>query len=344
MPRNGRGLGGPVGRIWATLCSASRRLWTPVADVVADAWTDVHRWARHNRRLRHLSRLAGDGMGRHWRRGCRSTAGPWGAALGGGGDGSRSTVGRRAVVRGVGGGGPADPGGGGLLPRDRRAGDTPGHRTPGGARTRARRSGHPRPTVHKRWLLRWPPRRGTPRTVPQPPRPRPRPGRRRRKPSRGRRPRRRPSTRDTPAPPAGSHSRHPTPAPPRGSHTGSAMPARMLAPMPAPTPARMPAPTPAPTPAGPGADRAPAPPPTERPGPTPPPRAAVPAPTSRSSPRAGHCPSVGAMRILITGAGRAIGATTATVLTRAGHEVVATGRDARSSWTTSTWRSGCNST
>jgi len=33
------------------------------------------------------------------------------------------------------------------------------------------------------------------------------------------------------------------------------------------------------------------------------------------------------MRILITGAGRAIGAATATELTRAGHEVVATARD-----------------
>jgi NAD(P)-dependent dehydrogenase (short-subunit alcohol dehydrogenase family) len=35
------------------------------------------------------------------------------------------------------------------------------------------------------------------------------------------------------------------------------------------------------------------------------------------------------MRILVTGAGRAIGAATATELTRAGHEVVATARDAR---------------
>ena len=33
------------------------------------------------------------------------------------------------------------------------------------------------------------------------------------------------------------------------------------------------------------------------------------------------------MRILITGAGRAIGAATATELTRAGHQVVATARD-----------------
>ena len=53
-------------------------------------------------------------------------------------------------------------------------------------------------------------------------------------------------------------------------------------------------------------------------------------------------PSLG-MRILITGAGRAIGAATATELTRAGHEVVATARDP-DSWTTSTWRCGCRST
>jgi len=39
------------------------------------------------------------------------------------------------------------------------------------------------------------------------------------------------------------------------------------------------------------------------------------------------CPSLGAIRILITGAGRAIGAATATELAGAGHEVVATARD-----------------
>ena len=43
---------------------------------------------------------------------------------------------------------------------------------------------------------------------------------------------------------------------------------------------------------------------------------------------AGSWHSLAAMRILITGAGRAIGAATATELTQAGHEVVATARDA----------------
>src|ERR1700730_4617031 len=47
----------------------------------------------------------------------------------------------------------------------------------------------------------------------------------------------------------------------------------------------------------------------------------------RNRNRESSCPTLGVMRILITGAGRAIGAATATELTEAGHQVVATARD-----------------
>ena len=56
-------------------------------------------------------------------------------------------------------------------------------------------------------------------------------------------------------------------------------------------------------------------------------RTAVDSGARRRGQDAGRCPILSAMRILVTGGGRAIGAATATELTRAGHEVVATARD-----------------